>query len=231
MRTYRPSSGPFLLGYHFEPREIDELCLDALKKAKFLPTEPGNVRIEAFIESYFECSNSYEDLGPGVLGYTAFSKTGKVTAVVVSSRLSDGTEGNNRRLNSTFAHEAGHCLLHAGLFIDAGRELIVRDDVDFGARKILCRDDQVGFDRRGKVRWWEYQANRAIGGFLLPRVLIDRTIEPFVVRGAVSGAAQIDEARRNDAERLVADTFKVNPIVARYRLEEFYPISDGQMGF
>lgn len=232
MRTYRPRTGPFILGYHLEPQEIDDLCLDALRKGKFLPTEPAPVRIEAFIESYFECGIDYRDLGPGVLGCTSFSDMGKVLEVVVSSRLTDdNTEGNDRRLNSTFAHEAGHCLLHAGLFIDAGKELILRDDVDLSARKILCRDDQVGYDRSGKVRWWEYQANRAIGGFLLPRVLIDRALEPYFKRGPVSQALELDEAHRREAELFVADTFKVNPVVARYRLEEFYPQSNGQLSF
>ena len=231
MRTYRPKVGPFLTAYHFEHDEIDQLCLDALKQGKFLPGVPSPIRIEAFIESYFECTVDYRDLGSGVLGFTAFSSKGKVTEVVVSSALADGTESNNRRLNSTFAHEAGHCLLHAGLFIDAGRELIMRDDVDLGARKILCRDNQVGYGQRAGSRWWEYQANRAIGGFLLPRALVEESVADCVVHGVVTGSPQLVEARRHNAEQHVADIFKVNPVVARYRLEELYPLTSGQATF
>jgi len=231
MRTYRPSVGPFLTAYHFERDEIDQLCLDALKKGKFLPEEPGPIRIEAFIESFFECTVDYRDLGLGILGFTAFSSSGKVAEVVVSSALDDRTEGNNRRLNSTFAHEAGHCLLHAGLFIDAGQDLIVREDVVLGARKILCRDRQIGYGQRAGTRWWEYQANRAIGGYLMPRALVEKAVTNYVVYGAITGLPRLDELRRRDAELHVAETFKVNPVVAKYRLEEFYPRSGGQGTF
>jgi hypothetical protein len=94
--------------------------------------------------------------------------------MVVARVLADeGTAPAERRINTTLAHEAGHCLLHGHLFAMEASPITL-----FGAdavanstgSKILCRDGQrVGF-YDGK--WWEYQANQAIGALLLPRKLV-----------------------------------------------------------
>lgn len=231
MRRYRARYGPFVEAYHFEHDEIDSMCVDTLKAAGFLPQIPEPIRIESFIEHHFECVIDYRQLDPGIMGFTSFTRDGRVREVVISASLAEGGHVDQRRVNSTFAHEAGHCLLHAGLFIDAGQSSLLKDDVDTADCRIMCRDNEVGYDRKAGSRWWEYQANRAIGGFLLPRALVFQALDDLLARGAVTGLPSLPNESRETAARRTADVFNVNPIVARIRLSEILPESHGQQEF
>jgi hypothetical protein len=74
-------------------------------------------------------------------------------------RYLNGASG--RRL----AHEAGHGLLHAYLFVLGETPLNLFDRDSQVDHKILCRDVQ-GEERNSRAydgRWWEFQANRAMG--------------------------------------------------------------------
>jgi hypothetical protein len=141
-------------------------------------------------------------------------------------------------MRSTFAHEAGHCLLHPSLFIQAegqvhfdvsGNTNVSRKDGRF-----LCRDTDVDPmtsrqpTRRYDGRWWEWQANRAIGGFLLPKRLVILAAEPFLKRSLVTSSPSLPPATRDAAERSLANTFEVNPVVVRIRLSEMFPDQKGQ---
>ena len=238
MQSFKASSGPFEIQLRFSPDEIDEMCAEALGKAGCMPKMPEPVRIDRFIEKHFSPNVSYEDLGPGILGYTAFNKDGSIRGVGVSSRLEDGRPSSERRLRSTLAHEAGHCLLHPILFMQgdgqahlnvAGSANVSRADGRF-----LCRDSDVDPGtgrqqvRRYDGRWWEWQANRAIGGFLLPKSLVAASVEPFLKRSLVTSSPSLPAAVRDVAERNVAITFEVNPVVARIRLSEMFPDHKGQ---
>jgi len=44
--------------------EIDEICLEALKRQSLLPSKPAPIRVERFVEKEFKTAPSYEDLGP-----------------------------------------------------------------------------------------------------------------------------------------------------------------------
>src|SRR5436190_5378201 len=107
MKTFRTQSGPFSERPHFEPREIDQICVDELWKAGCYPDAPGPVRIDRFVEKRFDVVPQYEEMPAGVLGYTKFGKAG-VEAIIISAVL-DGEEGKvaERRIRSTIAHEAG----------------------------------------------------------------------------------------------------------------------------
>lgn len=89
-----------------------------------------------------------------------------------------------------------------------------------------------GEERKGRAydgRWWEFQANRAIGGLLCPRLLVHEALKPFFVPTGLMGEASLDESRREEAVRVLAQLFDVNPIVAKIRFSEICPPSTGQL--
>ena len=240
MKRFRSQSGPFEEQLRFAPDEIDQMCSEALGQAKLLPDNPEAIRIERFIEKHFQCRVRYEDLGVGVLGCTIFNENGSVRDVVISSSLDDGTKAGERRVHSTLAHEGGHALMHASLFIPSlnqGRLNVgetSHENLDFKSRRILCRETDikpVGQKRGYDGRWWEWQANRAIGGLLLPTFLVRKAVMPLLDKAAVTGSPSLPSVKRSEAERLVADTFEVNLVVARIRLDDLFPENKGQIEF
>jgi hypothetical protein len=231
MKTYRAKSGPFSERPHFEPSEIDRICADELRKEGLYPNSPEAIRIDRFVEKRFGVVPQYEDLPGGVLGFTKFTKKG-VEAIVVATAL-DAEKGKvaDRRVRTTLAHEAGHGLLHAYLFALDEKPLHLFDADSHSDHKILCRDVQ-GEDRKSRAydgRWWEFQANRAIGGLLCPRALVQEAVKPFLVPSGSLGALTLDEKRREEAARALADIFDVNTIVAKIRVTELYPAETGQL--
>jgi hypothetical protein len=231
MKTFRSKSGPFSERPHFEPSEIDRICADELRKEGLYPNLPEAIRIDRFVEKRFGVVPLYEDLPDGVLGYTKFTKNG-VEAIVISATL-DAEKGKvaERRVRTTLAHEAGHGLLHAYLFALDERPGDLFDADSRSDRQILCRDVQ-GEERKSRTydgRWWEFQANRAMGGLLCPRALVQEALKPYLVPSGSLGAVTLDEERREGAARTLSDIFDVNPIVAKIRITELYPVESGQL--
>lgn len=239
MKISARPSGPFSSSVYYEASEIDEMCAEALEKGGRMPSEPKAIDIELFVEKYFSCNVAYEDLPDGYMGYSAFNKKGKVVTVGVSSKLDTGTRSSERRVRSTWAHEAGHCLLHAMLFVqESGQQRFGGSAINQHSDpepRILCRDDDVSPGESSKPRydgrWWEWQANRAIGGFLLPKQLVLRAVNELVHSSLVTSTPLLPESKRAEAEMHLADIFDVNPAVARIRLTEMFPRSNGQMTF
>ncbi|MGB8581541.1 MAG: hypothetical protein WCD47_12020 [Candidatus Sulfotelmatobacter sp.] len=216
---------------YFKPSQIDQICADELRKEDLLPSSPAAVRIDRFIEKRFGVSPQYEDLPHGVLGFTKFNKNG-VDAIVVSAALdAQGGKVAQRRVRTTLAHEAGHGLLHAYLFALDDKPLHLFDKDSHTEHQILCRDvpDEEKKARSYDGRWWEFQANRAMGGLLSPRALVHEAIKPFLVPSGMLGVEILDENRREEAVRALADIFDVNPVVARIRTSELYPAETGQL--
>ena len=154
-----------------------------------------------------------------------------VAAIVISAAL-DAEKGRvaERRVRTTLAHEAGHGLLHAYLFALDEKPLHLFDADSHSDHQILCRDVQ-GEERKGRAydgRWWEFQANRAMGGLLCPRALVQEALKPFLMPSGSLGGVTLDENRREGAVRALADIFDVNPIVAKIRINELYPAETGQ---
>lgn len=117
MIIYRAKSGPFSEQPFYKIEEVENLCTGELSKVGLLPPTPSPVRIEQFIEKRFKISPVYEELPEGVLGLIEFGPNG-VRRIAVSKSLSeDGSKSAERRINTTLAHEAGHGLLHAHLFV------------------------------------------------------------------------------------------------------------------
>jgi hypothetical protein len=229
MKTYRTRSGPFTERPYYKDQEIEGICLDELRAAGLYPATPAPIRIDRFIEKRFGVSPTYEDLGDGILGLTKFGSKGVQEVIVARSLDEDGGKPAERRIRTTLAHEAGHGLLHAHVFLSMSKEQsLFGDYTDPKAPKVLCRDVtgttalRPGYDGR----WWEYHANRAIGAFLLPRPLVYMALEPLMVKRGALGMSVLESAKRGEAVAVLTEVFDVNPAVAKIRLEDVYPAAD-----
>jgi hypothetical protein len=230
MKTRRNSASPFGTTIFLKKDEIDDICEAALREAKVLPEKPSPVKIDHFIESYFKCSLDFgTELGDGTIGFTLFSKIGAPIVVGVSPELCDGSKINERRIRTTLAHEGGHCLMHPILFMpDNDKSSLFGTNVDITNNRVLCRKQD--FEKRGyDGRWWEVQANAAIGGFLLPKCLFKRAVEPFLEQAGSLGLKEIPLHKRDQVAREVAEFFDVNPQVVSIRLDQFFPASTAPM--
>ena len=225
MKSLRAQHGPFKERPYYTDSEIEKTCVDELQRVGLLPQSPEPIRIDRFIEKRFGVAHEYEDLPPGLLGYTRFSKSG-VAQIVVARSLDDNSVVNDRRVRSTLAHEAGHGLLHAHLFVVTGQSSLFPDGQGASPR-VLCRDDRGPGGTKYQGEWWEYQANRTIGGLLLPRQLVLKALKPFLEPVGLLGISNLPRDRRGDAAMRLADSFDVNPIVAVLRLSELFPEQDG----
>jgi hypothetical protein len=221
---HRSSSGPFAERVYLPASRIERFCEDALRSVELFPEAPSAVRIERFIEKKFGLSPEYDALPRGVLGYTVFGPDGPTRMVVDRGLAETDSIVAHRRISTTLAHEAGHCLFHAQLFTDTRRSGVLFDaDDDAAAPRILCRDEPAAtYD--GK--WWEYQANAAIGALLLPRDLILKAVQPYVQPRGLLGLPSLDDGTRKQATSALSERFDVNPVVARIRLAELFPTDD-----
>jgi hypothetical protein len=219
VRKVPTPSGPFPFQLYFEDLgEIDEICLEALRRQSLLPARPAPIRIERFVEKEFKTALRYEDLGPDNLGCTIFNSSGAVEAILVSRDLEEqNTTPARRRVRSTVAHEAGHGLLHGSLFIDS-------PDLGENQRRILCRsEDILGETQRSyRGRWWEFQANQAIGSLLLPRLLMNAFLDQSGFELDSSESRILNPAQRESLAKKAAVIFDVNPIVVRIRLDSLF---------
>ncbi len=214
MREIPSPEGPFRSRLVYTVDEIDQICSDALRQVGLMPEDPQKIRIERFLEKYFEVVPAYEDLEQGVLGGTFFADNGRVIRILISKHLEQDV-----RLPSTLAHEGGHGLLHAILFIEPQKgALFSRGKSE---PKIMCRSEDIR--AAGKAydgKWWEWQANRAISGLLLPKKLVMKAIEDFLEKTILTH--RLPESNRRIAEKHIADVFGVSMTVARIRLEEMF---------
>lgn len=229
MKTFRDKDGRERP--HFEPSEIDRTCAAELRKVGLLPATPEPIRIDRFIEKRFGVVPEYDDLPDGVLGYSEFGPNGVAKIVVLQELAESDSVVARRRLRATFAHEAGHCLLHAHLFALAAPHDSLFGKDNCSGRSILCREVLADDSRSGRPKssWSEWQANRAIGGLLIPTGLMRTALEPFMVSAGSLGGLSVDPGRVGEAQRLLSETFDVNPIVSKIRLDDLLgPETGGQ---
>jgi hypothetical protein len=226
MRTYRARRGPFETRPHYKISEIERICGDALKWVGLLPDNPESIRIDRFVEKYFKVSPRYERLPDSVLGYTAFGAGGVRDIVITTALDEEGGQVSERRIRTTLAHEAGHGLLHMHLFALGETPPPLFED-DHSRPEILCRDvSGTPHESRYDGRWWEYQANRAIGGLLMPRRLVMKAAAPFCEQRGGLDLSGLKEDQRVSAACELAEIFDVNPVVARIRLDDIFGRAD-----
>jgi len=230
MRTLRTSVGPFAERPYYKDDEIERMCSDALREHGFLPEVPGRIRIDRFIEKRFAAPIIYEVMPANVLGFTEFGPRGVAAVHIAEPPAGERTASAERRMNSTLAHEAGHGLMHAHLFaLDLDHPMLFSSDADVTKTRVLCRDGEPSGraqpERKYDGRWWELQANRAIGAFLMPKGLFMTFLEPFLERAGALGTPTLRDERREGAIRAAAETFDVNPAASKIRVDLIFPIS------
>ncbi len=224
MKEFRAREGRFPLRLHYELAEIDTICLGALRDAKMLPSEPQAIEIDRFLEGHWKVRLLYEDHDPNTMGSTVFDTKGQVIGFTVARWLDEeGSISSDRRLRSTLAHEGGHGLLHQRLFIeDPTPSLFESNQGPNNPRNFVCRSSDIrpAGATPYSGEWWEWQANRAIGGLLLPIPLVRKVVAPFTEETRFGTA--LKEHQRSTAEKELVEVFDVNPVVARIRLNEMF---------
>ena len=232
MKMLSTQSGPFVERPYYEDSDIEAIVTDELSRVGLLPTVPQPIRVDRFIEKRFGIVPQYEDVPDGILGFTKFGAKGPEEVVVSRSLSDEGGRVSERRMTSTLAHEAGHMLLHGYLFAlqrRAGTRPLLEDGLNEKEQSILCRPDSVGFPS-GPTRtlsydgrWWEFQANKVIGVLLLPRQLVNEALDSLLVPQGRLGTRLLDSTTREEGIHVLANTFDVNPAVARIRVSEQFP--------
>jgi hypothetical protein len=223
MKTLRSKTGPFLERPYFPDGVIENTCADELRAVGLLPLSPEPIRIDRFIEKRFKVTPSYEELPEGALGLTRFNQQGVSEVVVARALDEESSKVAERRIRTTLAHEGGHCLLHTHLFVLATpSHNLFGDFTETDAPKVLCRGE-VGQELRPGYdgKWWEFQANLAIGGLLIPTQLMAPALEKFMLKSPI-GLDYFDHERSEEAARVLAEVFDVNPAVARIRIKQVF---------
>jgi hypothetical protein len=217
MRNYRTSFGRDNSRPFYSDEAADQMCTDALRLNKLLPDRPERIRIDRLVEKHFKVGIVYEPIGDGVLGFTTFGEAGVISVHI--DEPSEKTTAAERRVRSTLAHEAGHGLMHAHLFCtEFSHSRLFDSDSDVSHEKVLCREPRSGYDGR----WWELQANMAIGALLMPRELLFDAIEPFLESRGAMGVSFLSESKRVAAIDAMCEVFDVNRPVAKFRIDHFF---------
>lgn len=233
MRTLATHAGPFVERPYYSLSELESICSQELAAVELMPSTPEPIRIERFVEKRFKVTPRYDELPDGVMGFTVFGPDG-VREIVVARSLDESTEVYAEgQVRSTIAHEAGHGLLHAHLFaLSTPEKSLFGDYSDPEKPKVLCRDvlEDRPSGRSYDGRWWEFQANKAIGGLLMPKKLVHEAVRPYLSERGSLGSLTLAAKNREDAGRGLAKIFEVNPIVARIRLSDLFPAEEeGQL--
>lgn len=222
MRSRPTPKGRFQEKPYFTDSEIESICVDELSSQNLLPDEPSPIRIDRFIEKRFGKAHVYEDLPDGVLGLTRFGPKGVSDIVVARFLEEEATMTSERRVRTTLAHEAGHALLHAYLFVLGQQKPLFGDWSQAQTPKVLCRDSSND--------WWEVQANMVIGPLLMPKPLVQKALLKYLTPTGAFGNPELPDEDRESATRDLADVFNVNPVVARIRLDKLFPANtSGQL--
>ena len=229
MREYRGPGGDRRLW--FDPREIDDLMVDELRRADLLPDASRtdlSVDVEAFVESYlglpFDLS---AELEVDVLGMTAFVP-GRRPKISINRDLTesafdreDTTPGLVGRWRATVAHEACHVLLHRILFESPEEQSCLFPAPDGGGEPshlMRCLKRDVGFERPVSD-WREVQANMGMGALLMPKPVFLAAFDEERERvKATHGRVAEGSPKHERLASLLAARFAVSRQAARIRL-------------
>lgn len=237
MRSYYIPDSVLPQRYHFSRQDIEKAARDELRQVECLPKVPEPIDLEKYLFRRHDKlePQSTDRLATGVLGAAELMDPRK-PAIWISQAVFDGAPA---RYRSTLAHEIGHLVLHASLYIDEEFPRIVaqcRGGADL-ARGFHCGIDQIKEQPQAPLQsahplfHLEYQANLFMVAMLTPTPLVRTSIEPWTcttTRRDGSRICSLEESDRPEAVALVAETFQVSRELAKYRLEDLFPPSSAQ---
>jgi hypothetical protein len=116
MRSYYIPDSILPQRYHFSRQDIEKAARDELRQVECLPKSPEPIDLEKYLfRRHDKLEPQYTDhLAAGVLGEADLANPLK-PAIWISQAVFDGAPA---RYRSTLAHEIGHLVLHASLYID-----------------------------------------------------------------------------------------------------------------
>jgi hypothetical protein len=222
---------PFPRTLFIPEKRLERVCAEALESVGLMPSDAEPIRIDRFVEKFFEVDIAYDDLSSrfeeGVMGACRFNRGGEVAEILIDRSLGDDdSKLGLRRERSTLAHEAGHGLFHGELFAEK-----LRADEEIKANGLIDTEFQngvfsEGFACRGlgdpiasRKDWWEVQANMAMAALLLPRQLVDPFLRDYVKPIKLSYGSTFTPDLE-DACGGIADAFNVSVTMARFRIEK-----------
>src|SRR5258707_15005040 len=104
----KPAKLPF-----YDEGDIEQICSNARAETGYLPSEPGKVNIDRFIETKFRGVRIIiESLEVRAVGFTVFGPEG-VEAIHVAEHGGDAHEHEDRRNIASRAREAADWLIHS----------------------------------------------------------------------------------------------------------------------
>lgn len=216
MKISRATSGPYRDRLHYTIPEIETLSEDELRNHDLLPSTPGPINIDLYVEQRF-LTPRYENLSAKLLGYTEFGPEGPIDIVINEALASDKSIVAKRRVRTTIAHEGGHAMLHTILHLDTGQTSMLTTAAE---RRVMCKEEDL---QRNSYdgKWWEYQANLAMSSLLLPKHLTMTALEPFLSKTSI-GVRTLDPHNLTRAAKALGEIFDVNPIVAKIRIQQLF---------
>ena len=237
MRSYYIPDSVLPQRYHFSRQDIEKAARDELRQVECLPKSAEPIDLEKYLFRRHDKlePQSTDSLATGVLGAADLMNPRK-PAIWISEAVFDGAPA---RYRSTLAHEIGHLVLHASLYIDEEFPHIVarcRGGTDL-ARGFQCGIDQIKEQPQAPLKsahplfHLEYQANLFMVAMLTPTPLVRACVEPWTcisTRRDGSRISSLDESARPEAVALLAEKLQVSRELAKYRLEELFPPSSAQ---
>jgi hypothetical protein len=142
MRSYYIPDSILPQRYHFSRQDIEKAAREELKQVECLPKSPEPIDLEKYLFRRHDKlePQSTDSLSAGVLGAADLANPRK-PAIWILQTVFDGAPA---RYRSTLAHEIGHLVLHASLYIDEEFPCIVAR-CKGGAN--LARGFQCGIDQ------------------------------------------------------------------------------------
>ena len=92
-------------------------------------------------------------------------------------------------------------------------------------RLILCRSEDILVDTQRSYagKWWEFQANQAMGSLLLPSPLVHAFLDQSGINPSSFGSGTLTGQERESLAKKAAMIFDVNPIVVLLQQENPEP--------
>jgi Zn-dependent peptidase ImmA (M78 family) len=213
---------------YFSRAEIETMANDELRLADCRPKQPEPIALEKYLHRRHGLEALITELDPGLMGSADFTNP-RQPVISIATEVFNGPVP---RYRSTLAHEIGHLVLHASLFLDAqflrALEHLRRRSLHRGFECATTDIDEAPRERVNKADplfHLEYQANLFMVAVLLPRPLVRTCVASWTRATSLRGGERetiLIEAHRQEAIQSVAKTFAVSRTMATFRLAELY---------